>query len=119
MLIKIKNFEFKAILGIYEWEEKFEREIILNATIETSYDQGRFTHDIKDTIDYDEIIAKIKNFLSSKKFRLIEEMTQEVLDLIMEDKRIEKCTLEIDKMRVVENVESFSITLTQENKSWI
>jgi FolB domain-containing protein len=63
MIIKIKNFKFKTILGIYEWEEKTEREIIINAIIETNYDKARFTNDIKDTIDYDEIIAKIKNFL--------------------------------------------------------
>jgi len=114
MLIKIKNFRLKTILGIYEWEKNFEREIIINATIETNYDKSCLTYDIKDTIDYDEIIAKIKKFLNSKKFQLIEEMTQQVLDLIMEDNRIDKCTVEIDKVRVIEEVESFSVTLTQE-----
>lgn len=116
MIIKIKNFKFKTILGIYEWEEKIEREIIVNALIETDYDRARFTNNIKDTIDYYELITKIKKFLSTKKFQLIEELTQQMLDLIMEDQRIKRCEIEIDKVRVVENVESFSITLTQEKK---
>ena len=116
MIIKIKNFKFKTILGIYEWEEKVEREIIINAKIETDYDRARFTSKIKDTIDYDEIITKIKNLLSEKKFRLIEEMVQQMLDLIMKDVRIKKCEIEIDKVRVVENIESFSVTLMQERK---
>jgi len=116
MIIKIKNFRFKTILGIYEWEEKIDREITINATIHTDHDLARFTKNIKDTIDYDEIITKIKNLLSSKKFKLIEEMVQEVLDLIMEDQRIKKCKIEVDKMHVIENIDSFSITLTQKRK---
>ncbi|MSP33618.1 MAG: dihydroneopterin aldolase [Rickettsiales bacterium] len=116
MIIKIKNFKFSTILGIYEWEETVERAIILNATIETDYDRARFTNSIKDTIDYHELITKIKSLLSSKKFKLIEEMVQQTLDLIMEDERIKKCEVEIDKVGIVENVDSFSITLSQERK---
>ncbi len=113
MIIKIKNFKFKTILGIFEWEEKFEREIIINAVIETDYDQARYTNNIKDTIDYYELITKIKKFLSENKFQLIEELAQQILDLIMEDRRIKRCEIEVDKVQVVENVESFSITLSQ------
>jgi dihydroneopterin aldolase len=116
MIIKIKNFKFSTILGIYEWEEKVEREIIINAIIETDYDNARFTNNIKDTIDYHELITKIKELLRSKKFKLIEEMVQQTLDLIMEDKRVKKCQVEIDKVGIVENVDSFSITLSQERK---
>jgi len=117
MIIKIKNFKFKTILGIYEWEEKVDREIIINAKITTDHESARWTNNIKDTIDYDEIIVKIKSLLSNHKFKLIEEMAQQMLDLIMKDKRIKKCELEIDKVRVVENIESFSITLSQEQKN--
>ncbi len=117
MILKIKNFKFKTILGIYEWEENFERQIIINAKIETDFDQAKFSKNIKDTIDYDEIIAKIKNLLSQKKFKLIEEMTQEILDLIMQDSRVKSCEIEVDKVRVVEDIESFSITLKQEKKN--
>lgn len=117
MIIKIKNFKFTTILGIYDWEETTPREIIINAVIETNFDRARFTNNIKDTIDYHELITKIKNLLTSKKFKLIEEMVQQTLDLIMEDKRVKKCQVEIDKVGIVENVESFSITLSQERNN--
>ncbi|HLD77084.1 MAG TPA: dihydroneopterin aldolase [Rickettsiales bacterium] len=114
MIIKIKNFRFQTILGIYDWEQKIDREITINAIIHTNFDKARFTHKIQDTIDYDDIINKIKDLLSNNKFKLIEELAQNILESIMKDKRIDKVELEIDKLRVVDNVESFSITLTQE-----
>ncbi len=114
MIIKIKNFRFQTVIGIYDWEQVVDRDIIINAAIHTNFDQARFTHNIKDTIDYDYIINKIKHLLSNNKFKLIEELAQKILEMIMEDKRVDKVELEIDKLRVVDNVESFSITLTQE-----
>lgn len=116
MIIKIKNFKFTTILGIYDWEKTVERAIVINATIETDHDQARFTNNIKDTIDYHQLIMKIENLLTHTKFKLIEEMVQQTLDLIMEDERVKKCEVEIDKVGIIDNVESFSIILSQERK---
>ncbi len=114
MIIKIKNLKLETILGIYDWEQDTPRPIIINATIHTDNDNARFSNNIEDTIDYDSIVKQIKTYVASKNFQLIEKMNQEILDLIMKDERISKCELEIDKVGVVENVESFSVTLTKE-----
>ncbi len=113
MIIKIKNFRLKTILGIYDWEKTFDREIVINAKIETDYDDALQTDEISDTIDYDVIISKIKNLIAGKRFKLIERMAQEVMDVVMQDKRIKKCKLEIAKMGAVEGVESFSVIISQ------
>lgn len=114
MIIKIKNLSLKTILGIYEWEQNFDREILINAEIYTNFDEARYSNSIEDTIDYGEIINQIKSLVASKNFQLIEKLAQEILDLIMQDERIFKCILEVDKLKVIDEVESFSITLTQE-----
>lgn len=117
MLIKIKNLRLKTILGIYAWEEKIDREIIINAEITTDQLNALKSDDITDTIDYDSIIARIKNLISKKRFKLIEKMAAELMNEIMQDHRIKKCKLEIDKVGVVEGVESFSVTIEQERKN--
>lgn len=113
MIIKIKNLKLKTIIGIHKWEEIVDREIIINATISTNFDKSLFSDDIADTIDYDAIVANIKNLVSTKRFKLVEKMAQEIMDLIMLDQRISKCKLEIDKIGAVESLESFSIIIEQ------
>ncbi len=117
MLIKIKNFRLKTIIGIYPWEENIDREIIINITIETDFSNACLSDKIEDAIDYDVIINKIKNLVSNRRFKLIEKMAKELIDLIMEDRHIKKCTLEIDKVGVIESVDSFSVTLIEERKN--
>ncbi len=117
MIIKIKNLRLKTILGIYEWEENVDREIIINAKIHTNFDRALTSNEISDAIDYDDIVTKIKNLIANKRFKLVEKMAQDIMNEIMQDSRISKCKLEIDKVGAVESLESFSITIEQENKN--
>ena len=41
-------------------------------------------------------------------------MAQDVLNEVMKDDRIKNCQIEIDKVGAVENLDSFSITLSKE-----
>lgn len=113
MLIKIKNLRLTTIIGVHEWEGKIDREIVINATIETDFVKALSSDDIADTIDYDVIITKIKNLIAENRFKLIEKLAQMVMNKIMEDSRVKRCQLEIDKVGVVESVDSFSITIEQ------
>ena len=116
MIIKIKNFKLKTIVGIYDWEQDFQREILINAKIHTNSTKAKISNNISDTIDYDLIINKIKQFVINNKFQLIEKMAQEIMDLIMSDQRISKCKLEIDKVGAVDCLESFSVTISKSRK---
>lgn len=114
MIIKIKNLRIKTIIGIYDWEQNFEREIIINANIFTNYNNSLVTDEIEDTIDYDKIVSDIKTLTKEKKFKLIEKLAQEVMNLIMRNKKVKKCQLEIDKVGAVEGLESFAILIEEE-----
>ena len=113
MLIKIKNLKLHTILGVHNWEKTFNREIIINAEIESDFTRSLESDNIDDTIDYDALTTKIKNLVAQNQFKLIEKLAQEMMNKIMEDARIKRCKLEIDKVAVIEFVESFSVTIEQ------
>lgn len=115
MIIKIKNLKLHTIIGVFEWEKTVDRQIIINAEITTNHTKALVSDDISDAIDYDLIIVKIKTIVANNKFELVEKLAQTVMDAILQDTRITKCKIEIDKVGVVENVDSFSITIEQEN----
>jgi len=115
VLIRIKNLRLKTILGVHAWEAHVDREIIINAELETNHLDSLTSDNIADTIDYDIIINKIKRLVATKKFKLIEKMAVEIMREIMEDKRISRCRLEVDKVGVVDSVDSFSVTLEHRN----
>ena len=113
MIIKIKNLKINASLGIYDWERKNEREILINVEMGINEESSTITGDILDTVDYDAITVEIKKIVNSKHFSLIEELAKAILDLIMQNNKVLKCRVEIDKLNAVEGVESFSVILVQ------
>lgn len=112
MIIKIKNLRVTTSIGIYDWEKNFARDIIINAKITTDHRDSLISDNINDTIDYDSIIGRIKDVISNNQFKLIEKLTQEILDAIMSDQRVVECTVEVDKVKVFEDLDSLSVTLT-------
>lgn len=117
MILKIKNLKLHTIIGVFDWEKNVDREIIINAEITTNLTESLQSDKMSDAVDYDQIIAKIKNLVAQNQFNLVEKLAQTLMDAILEDHRISKCKLEIDKVGVVENVESFSVTIEQENQN--
>lgn len=113
MIIKIKNLKLRTIIGVHKWEESVDREIIINAEIATNLTQSLQSDNIDDTVDYDFVITKIKNLVETNRFKLIEKMAQSIMDSILEDPRISKCKLEIDKVGIFDYVDSVSVTLEQ------
>jgi FolB domain-containing protein len=111
MLLKIKNLKLKTILGVHKWEENIDREIIINIEIETNFEQSLASDKIEDAIDYDKISYEVKNLIAKKRFKLIEKMAQELLTKIMQDERIFRCKIEVDKVGAIDFVESASVTL--------
>lgn len=116
MIIKIKNLKLKTIIGVYDWEQNIDRDITINAQITTDCNQSLQSDDLNDAIDYDEIVTKIKNVIAAKRYNLVEKMIQDVMDEIMSDSRLKKCILEIEKVGAVADLESFSVTIEQDNK---
>jgi dihydroneopterin aldolase len=117
MLIKIKNLKLKTIIGVHAWEKNIPREILINLEITPNNNKSLESDNIEDAIDYDALAHEIKNFLEKKHFKLVEKMANEIMKKIMEDSRIKKCKLEIDKVGALSFIESFSVTLEQERKN--
>jgi dihydroneopterin aldolase len=109
MKIKIKDFKLKTNIGIYDWEKKFEREILINIIIDISNSKSTISDLIDDTVDYELIYNQIKNLVETKRYNLIEKLAQEIVDLIMQDLRIDKVSIEIDKMNIFEEVKSCAV----------
>lgn len=113
MIIRVKNLKLYGSLGVYDWEKDFKRGLVFNLELEVDNEKSMKSDDISDTIDYDKITNLIKDYVASNHCDLIEKMVGDLLDLIMQDQKIARCTLEIDKLKVYDFVDSFSVSKTK------
>jgi FolB domain-containing protein len=117
MLIKIKNLETECSLGIYQWEKTRPTKIIINLEMATNLENSTISDDINDTIDYQIIHQNIDKIIKKKHYNLIEHLAHEILEMTLENKLINKAKIEIDKMKIFENVYSCAVVLEKNNRA--
>lgn len=111
MLIKIKNLEIDCNIGVYEWEKNFSRKLIINIEIETDDEKSVHSDDIKDTVSYEVIYNNIKKIIKEKKYKLIESLANDILLSMHNYPQIYRAKVEIDKMKIFEDVYSCAVVL--------
>jgi D-erythro-7,8-dihydroneopterin triphosphate epimerase len=114
MIIKIENLKLRTIVGIYEWEKEDKQDIVINVEIEFDGTKAIETDDIADTIDYKSITKKIITMVEESEFNLIERIAGEAIKIIMENEKVEKASVRVDKPGALRFTDSVSVTQTQE-----
>lgn len=113
-IIKIKNLKVKTIIGILDYERKNKQEIIINISIDYNSRKASETDDIADALDYKILHDKLVTEIEKSDFRLIEKLSDYIISMIMEDSKVTRIEIEIDKPAALEFAESVSFTAVSE-----
>ena len=110
-IIRIKNLIIPAIIGFNPEERVNHQEVLLNLEIEVDISMA-VNSDHEDAIyNYKTITKVIIAFVSESKYNLLEKLTYEVLQLVMNDDRVIRAKVEIDKPRALRFSNSVSVEL--------
>ena len=110
-VIRVKNLVVRTIIG-YNPEERVNRQdVIINLEIEVDVSQAVHSDHQEGIYNYKTITKAIIAFVSESKFNLLERLTHEVLQMVMEDKRVMRAKVEIDKPGALRFSDSVSIQL--------
>ncbi|TFG77688.1 MAG: dihydroneopterin aldolase [Thermodesulfobacteriales bacterium] len=113
MIIRIEDLKLRTIVGIYEWEKENKQDIVINVEIEFDGTKAIETDDIADTIDYKSITKKIITMVEESEFNLIERIAGEAIKIIMENEKVEKASVRVDKPGALRFTDSVSVTQTE------
>lgn len=113
MIINIENLRLRTTVGIYEWEQKVKQDIVINIEIEFDGEEAVKTDNIEHTVDYKTITKKIIAMVEDTKYNLIERISGDVVKLIMEDDKVKRASVRVDKPGALRFTDSVSVTNTE------
>jgi D-erythro-7,8-dihydroneopterin triphosphate epimerase len=114
MTIHIKNLRLRAIVGIFEWERHNPQDVIVNLRLEFDATEAAVSDAIEDTVDYKALKKRIIQEVEGSNFQLVEKLACHVLDMVMENDKVLKATVEIDKPHALRFADSVSVSLSAE-----
>jgi dihydroneopterin aldolase len=83
--IFIQELKVQTHLGVPEWERMTPQTIILDIELEMPHSRSCQTDAIEDTLDYGQIVARIRETLAKNSFYLVEALAEHVCQLTLKE----------------------------------
>ena len=112
--IRVKNLRLRTYIGIREEEIQNRQDVVINLLIDYAAAEATQGTDIELALNYRTITKAIIAHVENGRFALLERLTQEVLDRVMVDPRVQYAEVEVDKPHALRFADSVSITLASE-----
>ena len=111
--ILIKNLTLDLKLGYYDFEKDKPQKV--KFTLEIDYRDKNPTNDkdLKSIVNYDKIVKLIKKLVKNKHYNFLETLAEDVFDELFKDKRIDKITLQIEKLEIMKDCSSVGIQVSK------
>lgn len=110
--IRVKDLLLRTYIGFNPEELVNKQDVIINLEIEAIIPEEALLADEPDGIyNYKTITKKIIGYVQEGHFKLLEVLTQNLLNMIMEDERVVWAKVEVDKPHALRFAESVSFEM--------
>lgn len=111
-LIRVKNLLLRTFIGFNPEELANKQDVLINIEIEADIPEEALLVDEPDGIyNYKTITKQIIALVQDNRFKLLEVLTKNILDLIMLDERVKRARVEVDKPHALRFAESVSFEM--------
>ena len=111
--VLIKELILNLRLGYYDFEKAEPQKV--KFSLEVDYRDKKPTNDkdLKSIVNYDKLVKLIKKLVKNKHYNFLETLAEDVFDELFKDKRIDKITLQIEKLEIMKDCSSVGIQISK------
>jgi len=111
--ILIKDLTLDLMLGYYDFEKDKPQKV--KFTLEIDYRDKKPTNDkdLNSIVNYDKIVKLIKKLVKNKHYNFLETLAEDIFDELFKDKKIDKITLQIEKLEIMKDCSSVGIQISK------
>jgi 2-amino-4-hydroxy-6-hydroxymethyldihydropteridine diphosphokinase len=95
--IYIKDLLLRAIIGINEDERRNKQDVLINIVLSADTRAAGVSDDIEDAVNYRTITKRIIALVETSQFFLVEKMAAEIAAICLEDPRVQRATVRVEK----------------------
>lgn len=81
--IILKNLRVATVIGVYDFEKGAPQGLRLDLELALKSASASLSDKLRDTVDYDAVVAAIRRFASSKAHELLESFTYEMAQMLL------------------------------------
>lgn len=110
-IIFIDSFRVETLIGIYPRERIVPQPVVLDLKIGHSTASAGASDDIHDTIDYAQVVKRLRVELAEKHFLLLEKLAEFIATMLLEDFGAQWVQVSVAKLGMMPNVARVGVVI--------
>ena len=119
---KLFNYEKKVLIkellldlkiGYFDFEKEIKQKVKFSLEIDYVDKKPSSDKDIKSIVNYAKVVRLIKKLVKKKHYNFLETLAEDVFDELFKDKRIDKISLQIEKLEIMRDCSSVGIQISK------
>ena len=115
--VLIKELVLDLKLGYYEFEKESAQKVKFNVEVNYEDKQPSNDKDLKSIVNYAKIVKLIKRLIKNKHYNFLETLAEDVFDELFKDRRIDKISLQIEKLEIIKDCSSVGIQISKKRSN--
>jgi dihydroneopterin aldolase/D-erythro-7,8-dihydroneopterin triphosphate epimerase len=109
--IEIKDLLLRTIIGINEEERRKRQDVLINIIMFADMHAAGASDDIADAVNYRTITKQVIQRVEGSQFYLVEKMAAEIADICLQDPRVERVRVSVEKPGALRFARSVGVTI--------
>ncbi|MDP6923910.1 MAG: dihydroneopterin aldolase [Candidatus Scalindua sp.] len=116
--IYIRDLSIRCIIGVNEDERTEKQDVVINVVLFTDTRKAGQTDALEDSVDYKKVKKAILSLVESSEFLLIEKLADEIAKVCLDDSKVEKVNVTVDKPGVLRYTRSVAVEIVRTRESY-
>lgn len=111
--IHIRDLALRCIIGLYPEEREKKQDVLINISLETDLRAAGQSDELSDSVDYKAIKVNVLEFVETSRFLLIESLAEGVAKRCLQNPKIQRTTVTVDKPGALRFCKSVAVEVTR------
>lgn len=115
-IIFLNEVKIQTKLGVPDWERMVAQTIVLDIEIAMPNSKSCETDEIGDTIDYGVVVARMRETLAERSFKLVEALAEHLCQILMKEFGAPWVKIKVAKPGILPGVKALGVVIERGQK---
>ena len=115
--IHIRDLSLRCVIGAYEEERREKQDVVINITLYADLKAAGRSDRMADTVDYKAAKKRVVAMVEQSSCHLVEHLAERIAGACLEDARVERVTVSVDKPGALRFARSVAVEITRDRET--
>ena len=110
----IHDLALRCVIGVNAEERREKQDVVINIVLEADLLKAGHSDDLADTVDYKALKKRILALVEGSQFLLVEALAERIAALALEDPRVERASVRVEKPGALRFARSVGVEIVRE-----